>query len=174
MVTKERAREIWQTRSAFGMFAVTPEEDRYIRQVWETMPGHTCWADALLRVANGGTDDLCLEGVGDTLVATCLRFVEQKDVPISREEEREFASTLLDGAVGLPWFSEKLRQLMLKLSVAESVFDSTRYWQLIDAIGFWRGAHVGVWPYMTESDRRRYLDWALNYAKEAVSGGASC
>lgn len=173
MVTKERAREIWQTRSAFGMFAVTPEEDRYIRHVWESMPGNTCWADALLRIANGGTDDLSLEGVGNSLVAFCLCFIERKDVPISREEEKKLALTLLDGAAGLPLFAQKLRQLIAELLGAVNGFDSSRYWKLIDAIAFWRDAHEGAWPFMNATDRRRLLNWALDHARQAVPGGAT-
>lgn len=53
MVTQERAREIWRTKSSFGQMHVTPAEDAYIRKVWSIMPGHTCFADAVLRIANG-------------------------------------------------------------------------------------------------------------------------
>ncbi len=100
MVTQERAQEIWQYRSNFGNFAVTPEEARYIREVWKSMPGHTCWADALLRIAKGGNgEDVSLDNVGDTLVVACYRFIEQPPEPLSKEEERELASLLEDGPV---------------------------------------------------------------------------
>ena len=32
---------------------LTPEEDADVRRVWDTMPGHTCYYDALTRIARG-------------------------------------------------------------------------------------------------------------------------
>lgn len=32
---------------------VTDAEDDYIHQVWDGMPGHTCYYDALLRIIRG-------------------------------------------------------------------------------------------------------------------------
>lgn len=174
MVTQERAQEIWQYRSNFGNFAVTPEEARYIREVWKSMPGHTCWADALLRIAKGGNgEDVSLDNVGDTLVVACYRFIEQPPEPLSKEEERELASLLEDGPSGLPMFAQSLRQKLIEISREVANVDSTWFWWMIDAIGFWRDAHVGAWPYTTETDRRRYLGWALDFARMATSRGAS-
>ncbi len=50
-MTKERAKEIWNTRGPFGNFKYTEKEDAQVREVWKHMPGWTCWADALLRIA---------------------------------------------------------------------------------------------------------------------------
>jgi hypothetical protein len=46
MVTQERAREIWAYRSYSGVFLVTPEEDRFIREHTKTMGEDAIWADA--------------------------------------------------------------------------------------------------------------------------------
>jgi len=35
---------------------ITYAEDRFIREVWKTMPGHTCYFDALRRIARGKLD----------------------------------------------------------------------------------------------------------------------
>jgi hypothetical protein len=168
MVTKERAQEIWRNRSYFGTFLISPEEDRFIREVWATMPGHTCWADALLKIAKGGNEEFAsMEDVADVLVVACYRFIEQPPEPFSREEERELASLLADGSRGLPMFAARLRQKLIEICRAVANVDSTRFWQLIDAIGFWRDAHDGAWPYTTDTDRRRYLTWSLEFARKA-------
>lgn len=51
-MTPERAREIWQTRTAFGGVSCSAQEDAYVREIWRRMPGATCWAEALLAIAN--------------------------------------------------------------------------------------------------------------------------
>ena len=58
-MTPERAREIWDSRSPFGEVQVTPIEKAYINAIWRRMPGHCCWAEALLAIANG-QHPLCL------------------------------------------------------------------------------------------------------------------
>ena len=47
----ERAQEIWDTRGPFGELSITPEEKAFVSGIWVRMPGHTCFADALLRIA---------------------------------------------------------------------------------------------------------------------------
>ncbi len=165
MVTQERAREIWAYRSYSGVFLVTPEEDKCIREYVNTMGENAIWADALLKIANGGVEDLSLGGVGNSLVAACYHFIENPPEPLTQDEENNLAQELKDGPVGLPRFAHRLREKLIEISKAVAGVDSTRFWQMIDAIGFWRGAHVGVWPYMNEADRRRYLSWALDFAR---------
>lgn len=52
-MSPERAKEIWQTRSPFGELAVTLAEREFVRGIWKQMPGHFCFVDALLAIANG-------------------------------------------------------------------------------------------------------------------------
>ncbi|MCL4722863.1 MAG: hypothetical protein KJZ90_01110 [Rhodocyclaceae bacterium] len=178
MVTQERAREIWAYRSYSGVFLVTPEEDRFIREHTKTMGEDAIWADALLKIANGGVENLSLEGVGNTLVASCYHFISHPPEPFSADEEIELATALKDGPVDLPGFAQRLREKLVDILGEVAGADSTRYWQMIDAIGFWTGAHVGAWPYMTESGRRRYLAWALDLARRgrapAVTEASPC
>jgi len=178
MVTQERAREIWAYRSYSGVFLVTPEEDRFIREHTKTMGEDAIWADALLKIANGGVEDRSLEGVGNTLVASCYHFIGHPPEPFSADEEIDLAKELEDGPVDLPRFAQRLREKLAEILKDVAGVDSTRFWQMIDAIGFWSGAHAGAWPYMTESDRRRYLGWALDLARRgrmpAVTEASSC
>lgn len=61
-MTAERAREIFdhaRQRATVGPWSdqldkvMTPDERHEIKQLWATMPGHTCFVDALFRVMNG-------------------------------------------------------------------------------------------------------------------------
>lgn len=52
-LTPARAREIWQSRNAAGEVSCSAQEDAQVRAVWKTLPGHTCWMDALARIARG-------------------------------------------------------------------------------------------------------------------------
>ena len=56
-MSPERAQEIWDTRGPFGELSITPEEKAYVNGIWVRMPGHTCFADALLRIARGEVGD---------------------------------------------------------------------------------------------------------------------
>lgn len=52
-MTPERAREIWETRGPFGDLKLQPGEREIVQRVWMGMTGNTCFADALLKIANG-------------------------------------------------------------------------------------------------------------------------
>ena len=52
-MSPERAQAIWDTRLHFGELSMTDAERLAVRKVWSGMPGHTCFADALLRIAHG-------------------------------------------------------------------------------------------------------------------------
>lgn len=52
-MSPQRAQEIWDTRLPFGELFMTDPERMAVRKVWSGMPGHTCFADALLRIARG-------------------------------------------------------------------------------------------------------------------------
>lgn len=54
-LTAKRALEIWRNRSSGGDFrgVISREEDLEVVRVWNTMPGHTSWVDALLSISRG-------------------------------------------------------------------------------------------------------------------------
>lgn len=51
----ERARAIWAARGLCNDIsrAVTPGEDAYVKQVWDTLPGSSCWMTAFYLIMNG-------------------------------------------------------------------------------------------------------------------------
>jgi hypothetical protein len=54
-MTSERAYEILRLGAKWcnwGKFC-TEEENAFVMEVWDKMPGHTCWYDALVRIAKG-------------------------------------------------------------------------------------------------------------------------
>ena len=52
-MSPERAQKVWDTRLPFGEMSMTDAERMAVRKVRSGMPGHTCFADALLRIARG-------------------------------------------------------------------------------------------------------------------------
>ena len=52
-MSPERAQAIWDARLPFGELSMTDAERLAVRKVWSGMPGHTCFAEALLRIAHG-------------------------------------------------------------------------------------------------------------------------
>ena len=52
---KDRALEIYQLGLKWSNWSnqCTPEEHRYINRMWDTMPGYTCFYDALVRICKG-------------------------------------------------------------------------------------------------------------------------
>ena len=52
-MTPQRAQQIWDNRLPFGELSISDAERLAVRKVWNGMPGHTCFADALLRIARG-------------------------------------------------------------------------------------------------------------------------
>lgn len=52
-MSPERAQAIWDARHPFGELSMTDAERMAVRKVWSGMPGNTCFADALLRIARG-------------------------------------------------------------------------------------------------------------------------
>lgn len=57
-MTPERAKQILQAGSQWSNYSKHCDsfEDAEVRAVWDTMPGHTCWRDALVRIARGEVD----------------------------------------------------------------------------------------------------------------------
>lgn len=55
MMTQERAEEIRQLGSMYCNWSkyCTRDEYNYVTSIWNTMPGYTCWYDALLRICKG-------------------------------------------------------------------------------------------------------------------------
>jgi len=56
-VTPKRAKEVISLGNEWCNWSkhCTPEEDTFVRKVWDTMPGYTSWHDALLRISKGET-----------------------------------------------------------------------------------------------------------------------
>lgn len=54
-MTPQRAREIWETRSPFGQLSMSEREAVEVKKVWSGMPDWACFADALVKIANGNT-----------------------------------------------------------------------------------------------------------------------
>lgn len=53
-MTPERAKEILDSGDGFFITRkYTETEFLEVCKLWDTMPGHTCWTDALIRVKNG-------------------------------------------------------------------------------------------------------------------------
>ena len=54
-MTPERAKEILARGSRWSNWSkhCTQAEDKYVRKLWGTLPGYTCWYDALIRIAKG-------------------------------------------------------------------------------------------------------------------------
>lgn len=55
-MTRERAQQILDhRRSSFGagLGPMTEDERDQVNRLWDTMPGNTCFTDALLRIAKG-------------------------------------------------------------------------------------------------------------------------
>jgi hypothetical protein len=54
-MTPERAREIIQLGSRWVEYSkhMTDEEKKFVVEKWDTMPGYTCFYDALVRIAKG-------------------------------------------------------------------------------------------------------------------------
>lgn len=52
-ITRERAQEIYHAGQQWSNWSkhCTAEEDAEIRGLWKSLPGYTCWFDALLRFA---------------------------------------------------------------------------------------------------------------------------
>lgn len=52
-MTPERAQEIIEHGRQWSNYSkhCTADEDKEVRDLWQTMPGHTCWYDALRRIA---------------------------------------------------------------------------------------------------------------------------
>ncbi len=48
----ERALEIWEQRGPQWdvSSSITPGEDEYVREIWNSMPANRCWMDAFLSV----------------------------------------------------------------------------------------------------------------------------
>jgi len=70
---QERAEQIWAQRDIQNNVrrVMTEGEQEYVRQVWQTMPGYTCWMDAFSSIKQGARlspatlkrgDVLCIDG----------------------------------------------------------------------------------------------------------------
>lgn len=55
MLTQERAREAWEQRGLQNNLdgRLTPEEYAYVKRVWDTLPGTSCWMSAFFLILNG-------------------------------------------------------------------------------------------------------------------------
>jgi hypothetical protein len=108
--------------------------------------------------------------VGDLLVQSCIDFINE---PVNRLilgfAELERLTGLLtrphpNRPLQLNLFSQAFRALICRGFDLVGNFDSTRHWQLVDAIGFYCDSIPGRWPYTQEPDSVRYLVWSRDYA----------
>ena len=86
-MSPERAQAIWDTRLPFGELSMTDAERLAVREVWSGMPGHTCFADALLRIAHGEAVAEKPAMVGTAVFTYCDEIIEQ--VPVYWDETIE-------------------------------------------------------------------------------------
>lgn len=77
---------------------------------------------------------------------------------LAESEFRSLRKTLMQQGIVL--FSRQLRSLVGTRNQEIPTDQRTLYWELIDAIGFWEDAHPGRWPYTTNRDFTRRLQWA--------------
>ena len=79
-MSPERAQQVWDSRSPFGELSLTDAERAAVRSVWKGMPGHTCFADALLRIARGQAIAVKPEMIGTAVFSYGDEIVEQTPV----------------------------------------------------------------------------------------------
>lgn len=88
-------------------------------------------------------------------------------------EDPEIHPVLIDALEreGLVQFNRALRAAVPKLRQGK---DSSPFWALIDATGFWEDTTPGRWPYMTEERAEVLLAWACSYnAGQSYMGNES-
>ena len=83
-MTPERAREIWETRGPFGDLKLQPGEREIVQRVWMGMTGNTCFADALLKIANGLVEPTRIR-IGTAVFSSGAEIIEQ--VPVYEGED---------------------------------------------------------------------------------------
>lgn len=79
-MSPQRAQEIWDSRLPFGELSMTDAERMAVRKVWTGMPGHTCFADALLRIARGEADAVQPVMIGTAVFTYGDEIIEQTAV----------------------------------------------------------------------------------------------
>lgn len=77
---------------------------------------------------------------------------------VDDEIHAELVRTLIED--GLVQFGCALRSSISRLRPGA---DSSVFWSLVDAIGFWEDAKPGRWPYMTNERAEVLLSWARSY-----------
>ncbi len=91
------------------------------------------------------------------LTQCCAMFATTPS--IQEEIGADTASALLDALTkedGLFTFRATLHQSVLRC-LNKPNFEPTRHWQLLEAINFWDGAHIGRWRYMSDPQRQRWI-----------------
>lgn len=114
-----------------------------------------------------------LARVQERLTESCVAFAT---APCVRQRVGAHKASLMLTALhtenGLYAFRAVLHQSVVEC-LSDPAFDSSPYWGLIDAIGFWDGAHPGRWRYMGEEQRQRWIAWSLAGAAIAKAMGAT-
>lgn len=78
-MSPERALAIWDARLPFGTLSMTEGERRAVWRVWKRMPGHTCFADALSRIARGEEQEAAVL-IGTAVFCNGPEIIEQTPV----------------------------------------------------------------------------------------------
>lgn len=78
-MTPERAKAIWDSRGPYGDLQMTADEKAFVTGIWRRMAGHTCFADALLRIAQGETQGL-LPLIGTVVFRHGAEIIDQSPV----------------------------------------------------------------------------------------------
>lgn len=78
-MTPERAQEIWETRGPFGELDLQPGEREVVQRVWMGMTGNTCFADALLKIANGLVEPTRIR-IGTAVFSNGAEILDQSPV----------------------------------------------------------------------------------------------
>lgn len=106
-----------------------------------------------------------LQSTERMLQDVCICFVGMQHGAVLSNDQSARLLSVLDQPHGLIAFSRELRPM-----IRPGRFNTAPFWGIIDALGFWEGAHPGVWPYMSDSGWNRYLDWAEELAGHVMSG----
>ena len=114
-----------------------------------------------------------LAHVKSTLISACSSFASSQLIrqQLGSAHAARLAAALSNAALdgGLTAFRSVLHTGLVECLRVPS-FDSTPYWEMIEAINLWSGAHPGAWKHMTDDTRQRWIAASLEKASAATSG----
>ena len=113
--------------------------------------------------SSSDNDELTIrrQHVAQMLMQASERFlIAYRKLGLTPQEEALFIACL-NQPLGFVTSARHLRDLIVRLNNTDL---SGPIWMLIDAIGFWEDAHPGRWPYTSENDFHRLLNWSEELA----------